>query len=282
MTTFHLGSGGTYKAAFATGVSYKGWAFGGSLGYLFGKMNLDRQIQFSNFPYAFPNLLSDEYAVRGIFGQFGVQYDITLDKAPEIRQKRHLIWGVSLQPGFDMTTTTTQFYRRRSYTVTDTLRYITDVAGKGRMPTEYNIGVMYEKTGLFRLGVDYSGATWSEYKNEGKPYSDVLFDTYKYAVGLEYIQDASSYKSYRKKIRYRLGFSAGNDPRKLGDEQLKQYAVTAGLGFPIIMPREQTSYMHLAVEYGKLYTSKFSEESVRITVGFTLNDNTWFLKRRYQ
>ena len=94
--------------------------------------------------------------------------------------------------------------------------------------------------------------------------------------------EISYYKSYRKKIRYRLGFSSGTDPRKLGTEQLKQFAVTAGLGFPIIMPREQTSYMHLAFEYGKLYSSTLSEESVRITVGFTLNDNTWFLKRKYQ
>jgi hypothetical protein len=282
MTTYHLGSGGTYKASLATGLVYKNLAVGASFGYLFGKMNLDRQIQFSNLPYAAPDLLSDEYAVRGIFGQLGVQYDLLLDKAPEIRQKRHLIFGASVQPGFDITTTTTQFYRRRSYTVTDTLRYITDVAGTGRMPTEYNIGLMYEKTGLFRLGADYSGANWSTYTNQGKPYQDVLFDTYKYAVGLEYIQDATSYKSYRKKIRYRLGFSAGTDPRKVGTEQLKQYAVTAGLGFPIIMPREQTSYMHLALEYGKLYSSTLSEESVRITVGFTLNDNTWFLKRKYQ
>jgi hypothetical protein len=282
MTTFHLGSGGTYKAAFANGFAYKGFAVGASLGYLFGKMNLDRQIQFNNFPYSFPDLLSDEYSVRGLFGQFGVQYDITLDKAPEIRQKRHLIFGASVQPGFDISTTATQFYRRRSYTTTDTLRYITDVAGKGRMPTEYNIGLMYEKAGLFRLGADYSAASWSEYKNAGKPYADVLYDTYKYSVGLEYIQDANSYKSYRKKIRYRLGFSSGTDPRKLDGEQLKQYAVTAGLGFPIIMPREQTSYMHLALEYAKLYNSTLSEESVRVTVGFTLNDNTWFLKRKYQ
>jgi hypothetical protein len=282
MTTFHLGSGGTYKAALANGFAYKNFAVGASFGYLFGKMNLDRQIQFTNFPYAFPNLLSDEYAVRGVFGQLGVQYDLLLDKAPEIRQKRHLIFGASVQPGFDISTTATQFYRRRSYTVTDTLRYVTDIEGTGHMPTEYNIGLMYEKAGLFRLGADYSGASWSTYKNQGKPYADVLYDTYKYAFGLEYIQDATSYKSYRKKIRYRLGFSAGNDPRKLGNEQLKQFAVTAGLGFPIIMPREQTSYMHLALEYGKLYSSTLSEESVRVTVGFTLNDNTWFLKRKYQ
>ncbi|MEO0044376.1 MAG: hypothetical protein RL329_3824 [Bacteroidota bacterium] len=280
ITTFHLGSGGTYKAAFATGLAYKGFALGASAGYLFGKMNLDRQIQFTNLPYATPNLLSDEYAVRGVFGQLGVQYDIILDKAPEIRQKRHLVLGASVQPGFDFTTTATQFYRRRSYTVTDTLRYVADIEGKGRMPTEYNIGFMYEKAGLFRLGADYSASDWSAYKNAAK--SDVLYDTYKFAAGLEYIQDAASYKSYRKRIRYRLGFSTGTDPRKLGGEQLKQYAVTAGMGFPIIMPREQTSYMHLALEYGKLYNSTLAEESVRITVGFTLNDNTWFLKRKYQ
>jgi len=59
--------------------------------------------------------------------------------------------------------------------------------------------------------------------------------------------------------------------------------VTFGFGFPLVLPRQQTSFVNAAFELGKIGTDSAIEESyVRLTLGFTMNDNTWFYKRRFE
>jgi hypothetical protein len=59
--------------------------------------------------------------------------------------------------------------------------------------------------------------------------------------------------------------------------------VTLGIGLPVILPRQQTSFVNLALEIGKIGADSPIEETyVRFTAGFTLNDNTWFYKRRFE
>jgi hypothetical protein len=74
------------------------------------------------------------------------------------------------------------------------------------------------------------------------------------------------------------------DPRSVkGGTDLNDIGFTLGLGMPVIMPRQQTSFVNLALELGKLGTDSPLEETYfRITAGFTLNDNTWFFKRRFE
>jgi len=64
---------------------------------------------------------------------------------------------------------------------------------------------------------------------------------------------------------------------------MKKYGVTFGLGFPIILPRQQTSFVNLGVEVGQNAIKNSLEQTYcKISIGFTLNDNGWFYKRRYQ
>jgi hypothetical protein len=64
---------------------------------------------------------------------------------------------------------------------------------------------------------------------------------------------------------------------------LDDVGFTLGLGFPIILPRQQTSFINAALEVGKLGAdSPISETYFRITAGYTFNDNSWFYKRRFE
>ena len=64
--------------------------------------------------------------------------------------------------------------------------------------------------------------------------------------------------------------------------QLEQYGFTLGLGMPVVAPRQTTSYIHLGIELGRFGTSDVLQENyARINLGFTLNDNSWFFKRKF-
>ena len=122
---------------------------------------------------------------------------------------------------------------------------------------------------------------WGEYINEAKPDSS-LSDTWRLKAGVEWIPDYQSYNNYFKRMRYRFGFYYGLDPRSFEGEQLKEYGVSLGFGFPIIMSRQRISFVNLAVEAGQFGLSDTLRETfVKMTLGFTLNDNTWFFKRKF-
>jgi hypothetical protein len=68
----------------------------------------------------------------------------------------------------------------------------------------------------------------------------------------------------------------------LNGNQVSTWAVTGGLCLPLRVGRgQQISYLNLGLEYGKLDAKVLSENYFRINLGFTLNDNTWFLKRKF-
>ena len=141
---------------------------------------------------------------------------------------------------------------------------------------------MYEKINKLRIGAEYIAAGWSNYRNEAKP--EDLLDTWRVAAGLEYIPDIISYNKYSRRIRYRAGAFYSLDPRSISGEQLKRYGVTLGFGLPIILPRQQTSFVNIAIEAGRFGLTGdtgLRETYAKATIGFTLNDNTWFFKRKF-
>jgi hypothetical protein len=130
------------------------------------------------------------------------------------------------------------------------------------------------------MGIEYGREFWSQYENEARP--ENLSDSWNLRFGAEYIPDMGSYNSYFKKVRYRLGGFYQSDPRTFEVGQLKQYALTIGMGFPIIRPRQQTSFVNFAVEVGRFGHEDLIQESyIKMGLGFTLNDNTWFFKRKF-
>jgi hypothetical protein len=79
-----------------------------------------------------------------------------------------------------------------------------------------------------------------------------------------------------------LGAFYENDPRTFNGDQLSKRGVTVGLGLPLTLPRQQTSFVNLAFEGGQFgLQDVITENYIKMTLGFTLNDNSWFFKRKF-
>jgi hypothetical protein len=291
---FFIGSGGSYRLMWGNGVSYKGLSAGVNIGYLFGKMNYFRQnlLYDPNFN-TYINNGQDNYTLGSFFWNLGLQYTITLDpksKYGEKGDKKHIIIGGYTNPSMTMNTTSTRTLKRqflRSGTIDERFdQIISDESGIqniGTLPSETTIGVNYENGSKFRGGIEYSSSSWSQYSNKADLRFEPLKDASQFSVGAEFVLNKSKLKPDEEKIHWRVGYRAGTDPRVFNNEQVKKSALTFGLGLPMRVGRgAQISFMDLGIEYGKIGTEKIVENYWRISLGFTLNDNSWFLKQRYQ
>jgi hypothetical protein len=83
-------------------------------------------------------------------------------------------------------------------------------------------------------------------------------------------------------MRYRAGLYYGMDPRVVDSQQLSTMGVTLGLGLPLKLPRGLPSFINLGLEAGQLAAPNLLKENYfKINVGFTLNDNMWFYKQKF-
>lgn len=281
------GRGGTYKVQWGNSVRMKGLSLGFNLGYLFGKIINERDVSFIGNTAVYNDDLLDEISVNGLVWDIGLMYQYqfqSLNKQGEMENNgKSISIGAYGNSNTNASTNSSQFYRRRgifSGTI-DTLTNSSDVKGDLTLPATLGFGIMYEDFEKFRVGLDYATSQWSNYVNTAKP--ENLKDAFRASIGVEFLPDVRSYNSYLKKMRYRLGAFYQEDPRSNLNEQLTAYGITFGLGFPVILPRQQKSFVNLALELGRFGdVNTLRDTYFKATVGFTLNDNSWFFKRKFE
>lgn len=278
------GTGGTYIFSWGNGMRYKDVSFGFTLGYLFGQADY---AAFTNFPDIYNdyrNVRIQEQAFSGFVWNTGLQWKVPLEEPGAVgsnERGKYLNLGLyySGQKNFTSKADRLHYAINDIYNDADTSVYVIDEKSKGQLPSEFGVGVIYEERQHLKLGANFSFSPWSNYENPVRP--EDLEDSWRIGVGGAYTPDATSITSYLERIEYRLGFHYMKDPRVLEGEQGFEYSVTAGVGMPFIFPR-QFSFVNIALEYGRRgMKTALTENFFRVHLGFSLNDNQWFIKRRY-
>ncbi len=290
ITNYFLGSGGTYKVMIGNGIQYKDFSIGANIGIVFGQMSYIKQTDLSaNLIYPYKNYFVDNYSMSGFIYNVGFQYDIELDKknAEKLRGRKRLIIGAYGNGATPFTTNSNSLYRRTIPGFReDTLYTSTGLTGSGRLPSEIVAGISYKNGYAFQIGAEYKYTAWgNDYFNTVKndPGIDQMLNAGQFTLGTEFITDKSLFRTDESKVRWRLGFHTGKDPRVLAGEQVNEWGASAGICLPMKVGRGgQPGYVNFAFEYGKLTNIKLSEDYFRISAGFTLTDNTWFLKKKFQ
>ena len=287
LLTSFTGKGGTYKVGWTNSFEYKDLAVGLDIGYFFGNIINERSAFFDNLDNAYITNLVDEKHLSGFVFKLGAIYKhkfgIVDDKATKV-----LTVGAYGSNNANINTTSREFYRRLSSTFSaldpnslDTIRNTNDVRGEINLPGEIGFGVMYEKINKFRVGFDFSASQWSNYTENGE--SKNLMNTARIGFGGEFIPNHASYNRFWQRVRYRAGIHYRTDARvDEFNEQLTETGVTIGMTLPVVLPRGQKSWFNFAITGGKFGTENFLNETfIRANIGFTLNDNLWFYKRKF-
>jgi hypothetical protein len=284
------GDGGFYRFKYGVGVKKKHTSAGAFLGWQFGKATYENTSLFDTLP-AYQNNFRDELRMHGFVYSVGVQHEVILARLENNKEipTRWLTFGLTANGTKEIGINATEIKIRSrgrnangsAYIDPDTLVFIEGSEKRLTLPASVTFGVMYTKLNKLRIGADFGYSAWSKYNNDLRP--DTLQNALSISGGIEYTPDHSSYNSYIKRVRYRFGAYYRQDPRVVNREQVTDLGITLGFGLPLVLPRQQTSAIHLALELGQIGSgTPIKENYFRISAAYTLNDNSWFYKRRFE
>lgn len=149
------------------------------------------------------------------------------------------------------------------------------------LPSKLAVGFGIGQNKKWMLGTEI---TFQKSSNMGNRFNDINNVNYenatRYSLGGFFIPNYNSFSKYYQKIVYRGGLRYENTGLIINKTSIKDYAVTAGLGLPII---GVFSNINIGLEYGQRGTTSaglIQENYTNFTIGLSLNDK-WFQKRRF-
>ena len=249
------------------GRPFEGFTIGANFSYLFGTILNETYAALSSSQSA---LFQRQMIVRDYRITIGAQYSF----APVAGDRMTL--GLIYTPGKTLLGTGRSVYYD---TALDSGPQFSDehkLKGNYSLPETWGAGINYQFGRKVMIEFDYTYQPWKKAKYRYDASTESLqsyADRSKIALGVQYVPDFRG--SYFKRINYRLGGYWSDDYLKLRGNQLREYGITAGFGFPV--PEFKTTinlgfeWMHRQAHPNPL----IKENYLNITIGVNFNE-MWF------
>lgn len=270
------GDGGLSKAHLGYGYQLgKHISVGANLSYLFGKLKQDRSTEFPDDFSALYSRVENSTSVGGLTYDFGIQYFTNLSS------KNKLVIGYSGNSGSKVNSTNSTVatnYRvipgsKEETGALDTIFLSQGVERKLNLPMTHSFGFVVERSSYWLFGADFNYANWSSFRDGVN--NSGLNNSYGVAVGGQFTPDPTDVTNYFKLIEYRLGVKYDKTPIQVKNNNINQYALTFGFGFPLQATRASFYQINLSAEAGQRGTQNnnlIRERYMNFHIGFTLND----------
>ena len=286
----YAGEGGLNKAFIGYGYRFgEHLKLGANVEYLFGNLQNSRSTELVvPDTLASNNTINSRMQTKNSIGGFsfsyGVQYDIPLNN------KTSLVLGYSGSSKSAINSTrssvVTQYNRKSSgeeNSALDTLINSEGAQTSLKLPLIHNFGFTIQKDNKWLIGADYRMGNWSESSLGGENMG--LQNTYGYSVGAQITPDINSIGSYFKRVDYRVGYTFDKTYVRINNQDVKQMAVTFGLGLPLARSMNGLAFykLNFTTEIGKrgnISNGLIEENFINFGLGFTLNDK-WFRKFKF-
>ena len=281
----YTGEGGLNKAYFGYGIQLGDHLrVGANAEYIFGNLSETKSTELVNETGAVNSRVQAKNSVGGLSLSYGAQYDFKLTNK------------ISLGLGYSGSSSST-IHSKKTQVVTqylkdalgneqpasDTLSLVENTQANLKLPLIHSFGISLQKENKWLVAADYRMGKWSNYSignvNQG------LQDTYGFSVGGQFTPDITAINGYFKRVDYRMGFQYDKTYVKTNGKDVKQMAITAGLGLPLSSFSRGAFYkMNVTAELGKTgmaTTGMLQEKYIKLHLGFTLNDGSWFRRFKF-
>lgn len=250
----------------------KGLTLGANISYMFGTLLNDNYVYGESSSTLFEKVMEiRDYNIR-----LGVQYGFPVNADNSVAV------GVIYSPK--------KSFRGHAYgvkydinkdTKNDTIGY-TSMRDKYQQAETWGAGIAWTWRKKLTAEVDYTYQPWKGMKyNSIEGYDQVIanrFDNYwKAAFGLQFLPNLRG--NYLSRITYRAGAWMANDYILVGDNSVKEYGVSVGLGLPA--PSTKT-VVNLTFEYHHREASPLplvKENYFQFTLGINVNE-LWFWQNK--
>lgn len=287
----YSGSGGlnifSFSNAFKLG---KYFSVAGKISYLFGSLDLARELQFPSSSHYFSLAKQEKNFVGGISCEFGFQAHIDLKEKYFVNAGATFSNQQNIRSLYSVTSLRYDYLSDINKVIKDTIEFEEDQKGTMVLPLSFNAGFTAGIKDKLLFGVDFSQTAWEDFVLfEG---SDSMQNSSRISVGIEYVPNVipqsskSAVGKYLRKMHYTAGFHIENGYFSFGNEQMQETGISFGLGLPVArFPKyiRRDSFIYLGVQTGKKGTSNeinLSEKYIRFTIGFTLYSN-WFIRPKF-
>ncbi len=155
-----------------------------------------------------------------------------------------------------------------------------DVKGSIYIPNRYGFGVTYEKMNKFAIALEGQFQDFAKYQNFFGEELD-LQETKKVALGFQIVPDYLNFDNLLLRGTYRFGIEWMQTPYYLNQTNIDDIGFTLGASIPV----NQLSLVNMAFKAGRrgtLDNGLIRENYINFTLGFSLNDNSWFYKRVFE
>lgn len=320
------GNGTLYNLSWGNGFKYKGLSVGFNIGYLFGKLNnnsfsspLNVDGSYDNNAYttwSFTNLKASSFIWNA-----GAQYKVDIKSKKDSNKTYNVVFGLAgtapvkfskrsyvdngiynFQSGYLVNRNSdagiSDFVKDyiepkvSSQALLDTLSEKFNQSTSVKLPATFNVGIVASQGIKWKVGVDFKLQTWSKYVGYENNAASVLKNSWRVAVGGEFLPNDKNFSKFFSRMKYRAGFNYTRTNININNQPISEYGINFGLGIPLIVTTSseegllQKVYIYafnLGVEVGSRGTIKQNlvrENFVRLKIGLSLNDR-WFVKRRY-
>ncbi len=283
---FFVGEGQLYQFYWGNGFKYKRFSAGFNLGYLFGTYRqqsrlffpiLDDSSDFGNNGYTLGTQRNEEFSVGGFQFNLGLQY------RHSINDNLQLIGGITgdlpLSVGAERILKWEKLNANSTNTnVLDTILSINQEKNNLQLPPSLGAGITLQKGADWLVGLDLKWEGWDSFEKFGRADSS-LVSSIRIGAGIEFAPDANSYGKFWKRTRYRFGGYYNTGHIQIGNQNISEFAVTAGLGLPM----RRISSLNISLEAGQrgsITDNLLRETFFQATFGISLNDK-WFQQRKY-
>ncbi|MBQ9073679.1 MAG: hypothetical protein IJY30_04380, partial [Muribaculaceae bacterium] len=167
----------------------------------------------------------------------------------------------------------------------DTVGY-SSLKNRYSLPSTWGVGLNYQWNNKLMAEVDFTYQNWKDAKSASivnENTGEIVFDKshfdnrWKIAAGLQYTPKLRG--SYFQRVNYRIGAFYNHDYVMVGDNNLRDYGVSMGFGFPT--PKNKTM-VNIGFEWRHRQANPnplIKEDYFNITVGVNFNE-MWFWKNK--
>ena len=171
----------------------------------------------------------DDYAFSNFKFQAGIQWNVVSTK------KRMITLGATYDYGGPLRPKVSQIVYIGDYS--STIVSQEDSRGQMRLPHAVNAGITYQDA-KFIINADYAYQNWGGdnafFQQDAVSGMSVKYvDTHTYKFGFEYVPNRFDVRNYLKRVSYRIGVRYGDYYQSFEGHNIRQWAVTAGFGFPL-------------------------------------------------
>lgn len=280
----YSGEGGLTKAYFGYGMQvWKHLSLGANVSYVFGQLNNIQGVEFPGTIGALNSRFEDTREVKGMSYDVGAQFHFNPNEKTEITLGYTNNLGQSLRatPSYAETRSLNQVNDGEISGVLDTISSWVGGQYDITMPMQHSVGFSINKLNKYIIGGDFRYANWSAYR-EGNV-DPGFSNAYGGSLGFQITPNFNSTR-YLDVIDYRLGLRYDQTYMNINNQNIKDMAVSAGLGLPIVSSNPNAIYrMNLSVEYGQRGNATgalVKDNYLNFNISFMLNDR-WFQRYRY-